>query len=222
MKIFLLLSILFVITECSFDSEINKDIINSFSEEELFYFYQLAFEREFQSTNHKLCLWTRNVSMELIGEHTCEDSAEVARIKTELNELIDPIELNIVKNNGNLKIYYVDHNYFNSLFPITLNTRGYFAVKWNRFFPRGIIFVDKNQSLLKRRHIVREEITQALGLMNDSQLYKKSVFYQGNSNITEYTEIDKQMIRLLYNYKLPYYYHAYNFRNNYIVLKKNN
>ena len=47
--------------------------------------------------------------------------------------------------------------------------------------------------------IIREEITQGFGLINDTYDYPESVFYQGRNFALKYTELDKEIIKKLYN-----------------------
>ena len=51
----------------------------------------------------------------------------------------------------------------------------------------------------EQRHLLREELTQALGLAKDSGRYPKSIFQQSWTSTTEYLDIDKELIRLLYH-----------------------
>ncbi|NRB50719.1 MAG: DUF2927 domain-containing protein [Saprospiraceae bacterium] len=44
------------------------------------------------------------------------------------------------------------------------------------------------------RHILREELAQILGLINDTETDDNSIFYQFNSNRTTYSAIDQQLI----------------------------
>ena len=46
--------------------------------------------------------------------------------------------------------------------------------------------------------IIREEITQGLGLINDTYDYPESVFYHGRNFALKYTELDKEIIKKLY------------------------
>ena len=50
-----------------------------------------------------------------------------------------------------------------------------------------------------QKHLLREELTQSLGLFNDSWKYPESIFYQGWSTVTEYSDMDKRLIDMLYN-----------------------
>lgn len=49
-----------------------------------------------------------------------------------------------------------------------------------------------------RDHLIREELTQALGLLQDSHNYPESIFYQGWSTVDSYAYIDKRIIWMLY------------------------
>jgi hypothetical protein len=51
----------------------------------------------------------------------------------------------------------------------------------------------------EQKHLLREELTQSLGLVNDSWKYKNSIFYQGWTTTTEYSDIDRELIDILYN-----------------------
>ena len=65
---------------------------------------------------------------------------------------------------------------------------------------KGEVFVDLYRtSLAEQRHLLREEITQGLGLLNDVPYYPTSIFYRDHSVITEFMRNDKEVIRLLYH-----------------------
>lgn len=50
--------------------------------------------------------------------------------------------------------------------------------------------------------MIREELTQSLGLFQDSWRYPDSIFYQGWSDITAYSDLDRTTIGLLYDSRL--------------------
>jgi hypothetical protein len=201
----IIIVIVFFLPACN---KIKKEkILSDFTKEELAYFYEIAFYREFRDGSVPLFLWKRNARVSLKNGYTESDSLELVRVVKELNELIDGIEIKIVNKKANLEIHYLNKNDFNS-FPRYRgrNGRGYLSVRGGLFglFPSGYILIDKNQSIKARNHLVREELTQSLGLMKDSWKYPESIFYHGLSNTTEYSEIDRKIIQLLYNYNLPY------------------
>ena len=54
----------------------------------------------------------------------------------------------------------------------------------------------------ERSHLIREELTQSLGLFQDSWQYPESIFYQGWTATPEYAAIDGPTIQLLYQPQL--------------------
>ena len=58
-----------------------------------------------------------------------------------------------------------------------------------------IVRADMNE----QKHLLREELTQSLGLARDSQKYTESIFQSSWTITNEYAEIDKDLIRLLYH-----------------------
>lgn len=78
---------------------------------------------------------------------------------------------------------------------------GFFRVTWNSSgeITRAIVLVASDVTTQpERTHTVREELTQALGLMQDSYRYRESIFYQGWTTFPRYSNMDKAVIRMLY------------------------
>jgi hypothetical protein len=50
-----------------------------------------------------------------------------------------------------------------------------------------------------RCHLIREERTQGTGLLRDSNQYPDSIFYRRYSSPTRYSNLDKQVVSLLYS-----------------------
>jgi len=51
---------------------------------------------------------------------------------------------------------------------------------------------------LQRSYLIREELTQSLGLMKDSYDYPRSIFFQRFTATTEFTDLDRNLISILY------------------------
>jgi hypothetical protein len=49
-----------------------------------------------------------------------------------------------------------------------------------------------------RTHLIREEVTQGLGLLADSLQYPDSIFYKDWTNTAVYSDIDRTVIQMLY------------------------
>ncbi len=178
------------------------------------YFVEIAMKNEVYQTDINIRKWTKDVKLHFVGTHpifsaTVEEERE--KIVEELDELIDEISIEIVDNEEEANVigyfgFYNDYveiyePEFEGLFPST--PKGAFNIK-NR---KGDIcsatfFININEvgpDILKS--VIREEMTQIMGLPNDSETYFESVFYQGfpPNWPTEYAEIDKQIISLLYS-----------------------
>jgi hypothetical protein len=131
----------------------------------------------------------------------------------ELNTLVSGIQLQIVSvaegqnphvpgNSPNLEIYFVPESKFSQYEPNyqPLNY-GFFWDWWNddKVIQTGKIMISTvGITQQERSHLIREELTQSLGLMADSEQYSDSIFYQEWTDTTQYAAIDKVLIEMLY------------------------
>jgi hypothetical protein len=82
---------------------------------------------------------------------------------------------------------------------------GFFRVWWNRqgaIYQARILIASEGVTQQERAHLIREELTQSLGLFRDSWRYPESIFYQGWTATNEYAPIDRTAISLLYSPQL--------------------
>lgn len=81
--------------------------------------------------------------------------------------------------------------------------RGLFTIQSDEKFniTSGHMFVETKAGIALRyqKHILREELTQSLGLPNDIKYYAESIFYEKWTDIQKYSDLDKETIRLLYH-----------------------
>lgn len=63
---------------------------------------------------------------------------------------------------------------------------------------RGHVVIAEQRDEEKMKHCFIEEVTQALGLPNDSKIVRKSIF-NDNYHGTELTDVDRLMVRVLYD-----------------------
>ena len=79
---------------------------------------------------------------------------------------------------------------------------GLFSVLWDNanYITRGNMYVDiERADDNEEKHLLREEITQSLGLARDSERYDDSIFQDAWTTTTSYSAIDRELIRLLYH-----------------------
>ena len=142
-------------------------------------------------------------------------SLELHKIIKELNDLIIPIKISVVtdKLESNVYLYFGNGKGFvNSLNQsdekkewrlktIEHNWGAFWIKRRGSIISSSKIFIDtdRTETLNQQKHLLREELTQSLGFSNDSYKYDDSIFQQSWSVVTKYSEIDKEIIKMLYN-----------------------
>jgi DNA-binding transcriptional ArsR family regulator len=173
------------------------------SQEVIDYYNEIVMNSEFDGRRSEAFRWTTDMKIYVEGEPTSELLSELERIVGELNDIINPIDLVIVNNRSeaNMFVYFGSANGFSSQHPNVNKSRlehnwGYFTVESGR----GMMYVDTYRANNEeQKHLLREELTQSLGLPNDSHKYPESIFYQEWATTTEFAPIDKELIDMLYN-----------------------
>lgn len=205
-KILLLLVIL--ITSCTKESNNSEEneLAPQYSNTEIIeYFKSIALGFEYGEPSEITRRWEEDINLYLGGNITNENLIEINRIIDEINELITiDISLNIVNDsiNSNHYLYIGSREAYNNIFPDNIvNQIGSF---WTYFDSNNLFFycrayVDSNVSSIQQKHLIREELTQSLGLAKDSYTYMESIFQQRSTLTTEYAQIDRELIRLLYH-----------------------
>jgi len=169
------------------------------------YFKEICLESESGKVYSSTIKWDRDVKIFVHGYCPQYMMTELDDIVSDLNELIDPIDIKIVSNKSeaNHYLFLGSAKGFEQAYPIIkeynlVNASGYFEMHKTK----GYCFVDMiktGNDTEAQRSILREEITQSLGLCNDSWKYDNSIFYQGWNTVTEYSDLDKEVIQMLYN-----------------------
>ena len=169
--------------------------------------------------------WNTDLYIHVKGDKKDFIMSELTIIVKELNELIDPINIYItddtLKRNcrlfiGNHKEYYHNNPYYqdfidegnaipwgysNSLGGLKSINAGLSFVNITRIQKKGVSY-DWTSEYIKNyiKCALREEVTQMLGYVNDSYTYPNSIFQESKSSpVTKYSEIDKEVIKMLYN-----------------------
>ena len=172
--------------------------------EEVNYFLDIAFGAEFGNSTERIKKWERNVTIKVHGTPTREDMKTLEAVLSELNELTGYIRIQLVKSAGeaNVSLYFVPASDFDRYLARYVRSRiGFFWAWWDGDMTINratVLIASDGISQDERSHLIREELTQALGLMHDSRKYPESIFYSGRSTVSQYAEMDKLAIRLLY------------------------
>lgn len=172
------------------------------------YYKKVAFGNEFTNDTSGERKWENDVKIFVLGKKDPELMTELSRIVKELNDLIIPINIQVVDNKDNanvLVLFGSKQDFINldkTIEPYVKSNEGLFKINHEgKKITNGEMYVNTEGTLTakEKKHLLREELTQLLGLCNDSYKYKNSIFYQGWTDTTEYAEIDKELIKLLYN-----------------------
>ena len=178
-----------------------------FSPEAKEYFKKVAYGNEFNSGNTSLKKWNQDVKIYVVGDKRDYLMSELKDIVSELNGLISTINITIVSNESDANLIVLfgsaqEYNEFESnSVGYTDQNQGLFIVYGREELTHATMYVDIERTSTNdgQKHLLREELTQSLGLCNDSYDYPESIFYQGWTETTEYAEIDKELIQMLYN-----------------------
>ena len=177
----------------------------SFSQDSIIEYYnEIAGKSEYGDSSHKFVKWKGDVKIFFDFENNDSIKEYTKIIINELNNLIDPITISITKDKkeANAFIYFCDFSEYKKKTNITINGKflGFVGtVIYQSRIYASHIFINERLSGIELKSVLREEITQSLGFLNDSWEYPESVFYQGGCNTNKFSEIDKAIIKLHYN-----------------------
>lgn len=208
----------------------NFDIYD-FSEKKsvILFFKEVALGTEYGGGFDVTQKWESVMKIFVGGNPSGELISELNLIISEINELVtNPFSVHIVKDSlqSNFYLFFGSPQDYIDLFPeqrlyIDINNFGLFHINKNSNFEiiSGHMYVNTNLDDIKlKKHILREELTQSLGLPKDlpysmgiifengdfiaetfTNAIKSSIFYEGMSSLNSYNWADRLIIRLLYH-----------------------
>ena len=197
-----IITFMFLLIGCSFQSN-----TNNYSQEEIDYFTEIALGAEFGDEVPVIKKWTNDIRIKINGEPTDFDLQTINNIISDLNKLIIGIKIKQVDKKENLTITFAPESNFITIDPNYVPTNyGFFWALWHDdyfvIYAASLLISSADITQQERSHLIREELTQSLGLMNDSNKYNDSIFYQEWTDLTEFSEIDRAVIKLLYHKKI--------------------
>ncbi|HEY9620754.1 MAG TPA: DUF2927 domain-containing protein [Crinalium sp.] len=178
-----------------------------YTQEQLDYFLEIALNSEYGGSDEIIKKWEGDVKIQSFGTPTLEDLDTLRQVTQEINGLTrGAIQLELVTSNPNVEIYFVPESDFKQYEPnyVPVNL-GFFWTWWSDrrvLYRARILITTVGVTQRERSHLIREELTQSLGLMQDSYRYPDSIFYQGWTDVNQYTDIDRALISLLYRPEL--------------------
>lgn len=177
------------------------------------YFQDIALGFEFGSATPITRRWNNEMRIFVGGSPSLELKEELVKIVGELNQLATSgfsIELVEDTLQSNYYIFFGSGTVYGQIFPnqsgLVDSNWGLFSIYWNgsNELYTGFMYVDIfRASMQEQKHLLREELTQSLGLAKDSPQYPNSIFQSSfSTKTTEYAAIDRDLIRLLYHQEM--------------------
>lgn len=174
----------------------------NFTQEQIDYFIEVALGSEFGQSNTAIRKWEGLVRIGVAGSPTAEDWATLQSVVEELNDLTEGIDLQLTTENPNIEMVFAPESEFRQYEPnYRPRNLGFFWTWWTgSVINRARILISSTEVTQEERsHLIREELTQSLGLMRDSARYSDSIFYQRWTSTTRYSDLDRAVIALLYS-----------------------
>ncbi|WP_142784931.1 DUF2927 domain-containing protein [Changchengzhania lutea] len=170
-------------------------------------FLDLAFNQEFGGGSEELRKWNNDISIYIVGNAPTETMNEINVIISEISDLNTDLKVRLVQDmdNANLILFLgLKPDYIVDIEPSALglaeDARGFANILWNTSFEivKASICIDviNNPDLSTQKHIIREELGQAFGLINDTVLDDTSMFHETIEN-SNYSETDLEFMTLM-------------------------
>lgn len=201
------LCMLLVCISCSKDTE--EELLSDIDLNTIDYFKEIALGFEFGNASEVTRKWDSDMKLFIGGNPSQELLAELDAVKNEINMLAtDGFQLTVVNDStqSNFYVFFGTGNDYSAIFPSQTNlvegNLGLFSIFWDNtnFFTYGHMYVDTERAdPMAQKHLLREELTQSLGLAKDSSLYPLSIFQSEWTTTNSYTPIDRAIIQLLYH-----------------------
>ena len=163
--------------------------------------------------------WRGPIRVGVAGQPSSSDLSGIDEVIDQLRVLIRPVDIYRDDSAPNLIIYLIPGDQFGRIrseFPSGRGGSIAFPDSSGHLVAADVV-VDSTQNERTRRSLILQQLTHALGLSSASWAYRDSVFYQGHwleetrdsegrlmpargpSQMLEFADIDKAVIRLLYD-----------------------
>lgn len=173
-----------------------------YSASELDYFAEVALGAEYGTSAKVVRKWAGDVLVQVFGAPDGEDVTALDEVLMDLRTLMPGRRIERVEEGGNLEIHFAPEDQFAVIDPNYQSTNyGFFWVWWggdNLLLRSRVLISTTDISQEARSHLIREEVTQSLGMMNDSWRYPESIYYQGWTRTRDYADVDRMVIEMLY------------------------
>lgn len=210
---------LFIFNKCIRDNYVP----NKYERELLDYFKEVALKSEFDDNPQRVIKWKNHMTLYVFNYEEYPKQMEI--VKKTINQ-INKLATDGFSITLNKEIYHANaifymckkdevsrHNpdfykmFNDGIIDDDFSGLAYIEFNWKDYtINKALIYVDIDDHIDIQESAIVEELTQSIGLPNDTNKYPNSIFYNDKSEkgiITkEYSKMDTDIIRLLYHPKM--------------------
>ncbi|WP_254412622.1 DUF2927 domain-containing protein [Dyadobacter diqingensis] len=192
---------------------------SKYDTEAINYFYETVFHEDYSKIKlDNISKWKSNPKIVLLGHPSSSEIEYVKKSIAEINKLNLPIEciLGEPRDSGSINILFGNFEEVSTYLNLDnrlkseIDTSAHFGIghvtsQDGEISKAGIgICYNKNDSAhLGRQNVVLEEIVQSLGIGGDSYTHPRSLFFQNYNPEKSFTNLDRQLLSLLYEPAIP-------------------
>lgn len=216
--IFLIIILLGAIIYLKINSKVDYTS-TAYEKEVIEYFKEIALESEYYDSPERTTKWKKSMVLYVIKDKPYEKQMKAIQktidhinilatdgFKIELTE--NPKKCNsllyLLIREGVAKMAPNFYKSFTDNIDVDVSGFAYTEFDWSNYkINKAFIFIDPEESIEVQESTILEEITQSIGLMNDSEKYPESIFYENqieeDSINMKYSSLDEDVIKLLYH-----------------------
>ena len=183
--------------------------LTEFQIETIQYFNEIALGLEYGGFSEVTRKWKQPMRIFVGGRVSDNNLDQLDAVVNEISNLVeDGFGLEVVSDsvNSNFYIHFGSREKYTALFPETnqiiqgANGMSYLYFNQRAELVGGHMLIDITRATeTEQKHLIREELTQSLGLARHSSRYENSIFFGPGGSATSYEEIDRELVRLLYH-----------------------
>ena len=181
-------------------------VLEPFPCRDLFRLRQIALGSEYGRAVPYLQKWQRNLDIYVSGTPQPADLVMLDRVVAELNQLQSQLRITVVSSAevANVRLQFLPYREFGRDPLYIPANKGFFAAEQDQgaLYQARILIATDQVTQSERNHLLREELTQILGLFNDTPDPPESIFTSRWTQTQHYTAQDRRLIRLLYTPEL--------------------
>lgn len=167
------------------------------------HFYEIAIGSEFGEHVSFVQKWTQpTIGISTTGPLNQNDTSCLNQTIDDFNALSASTKMRLVDTSPDITIHFAPEPSFSGILSYYVpRNMGFFSTNRTSqgILLESTILIDTaTVNDTERCHLIREELTQSTGLMNDSPKFADSIFYTEWSYTTSYSDMDKELIKILY------------------------